>query len=96
MTTIPRKFGTYTFIVTLPDPNGVPIQGASATADMTMPGMARSLLNVTLAPTSPPVRGSYQVQGAPSMRGAWHAVVQVALPNHGQILQAAFDFTTAC
>ncbi len=38
MTAIPEKFGTYPFIVTLLDPNGMPIQGAAVTADLTMPG----------------------------------------------------------
>jgi protein SCO1/2 len=93
LTAIPAQFGSYSYIVTLLDANGVPIQGATVTAALSMPQMAMQPLNISLPQMNAPVPGSYQAQGVLSMRGAWHAVVQVRLPNGEQTLQAAFDFT---
>jgi protein SCO1/2 len=95
LTATPGQFGTYTFTVTLQDAQGTPIQGATVTANLTMPAMVMQPVNVALPPLNPPVPGSYQAQGVLSMRGAWHVIVQVRLPNTGQAVQAAFDFTAA-
>jgi hypothetical protein len=95
LTATPGQFGTYTFTVTLQDAQGTPIQGATVTANLTMPAMAMQPVNVALPPLNPPVPGSYQAQGVLSMRGAWHVIVQAHLPGGGQPIQAPFDFTAA-
>jgi protein SCO1/2 len=95
LTATPGQYGTYTFTVTVQGADGTPIQGAAVTAQLTMPAMVMQPVNVALPAMNPPVPGSYQAQGVLSMRGAWHVVVQARLPNNGQTVQAAFDFTAA-
>lgn len=92
LTATPAAFGTYTFTVTVEDAQGVPVQGASVTMELTMPDMAMAPVKVTLSPLSPPVPGTYQAQGVLSMVGGWQAVVTVT-PTGGAPLTATFVFT---
>lgn len=96
LTAAPGKFGTYTFTATIEqgvgDSQGVPVQAATVTADLTMPGMPMEPLSVTLKPMSPPVPGAYQAQNVLSMKGTWHVIVKVQTQGMAQPVSATFVF----
>lgn len=91
LTATPDQFGTYAFTVTVQDDQGVPVQGATVYADLTMPDMAMEPVHVAL--TAMPVPGSYHANGVLSMKGVWNAVVTVKETGSAQPLSAKFTFT---
>ncbi len=93
LTATPGQFGTYTFTAEVQDAQGVPMQGATVTAGVTMPSMSMAPLNVTLGPLSPPIPGAYRAQGVLSMAGSWQVVLTVKPSNGAQPLRATFKFT---
>lgn len=95
LTATPSSYGSYTFTVTAQDTQGVPIQGAQVTLDLTMPTMAMSPLHVTVPPMDPPVPGSYQARGVLSMIGQWQSQVSVLAPGASHPVQATFTFNAA-
>jgi protein SCO1 len=95
LTAAAGQFGTYTFTVTAQDNQGVPMQGATVTLNLTMPAMAMTPLHVTAPPLNPPVPGSYQAPGVLSMRGEWQVVVRVQPSGGAQPVQVTFRFTAA-
>jgi protein SCO1 len=90
-TAVPGTFGTYTYTVTVLDSQGVPVQGASVTADLTMPDMRMSTLSVPLPSLAPGIPGAYRATGVLSMVGHWRAAVTVALAG-GDTLRPLFDY----
>lgn len=92
LTAAPGKFGTYTFTATVQDSQGVPIQGATVTANLTMPGMAMQPVNAALTPMNPPVPGAYQAPGVLSMKGLWQVQIKVQTQGMAQPVQATFVY----
>jgi YtkA-like len=93
-TATPGQFGTYDYTVTALDPDGVPLQNAHVTLDLTMQAMVMSPLLVTMSPTNPPIPGSYQAHAVLSMVGVWQATVSVTPNGSSQAVTAKFTFTS--
>ncbi len=92
LTAAPSQYGTYDFTVTVEDPQGVPVQGASVSLTLTMSAMEMVPVTVNLQPGTPPIPGTYQAQGVISMLGQWKAAATVTIPGVPQPLQTTFTF----
>lgn len=92
LTAAPAQYGTYSFTMTVEDPQGVPVQGASVSLTLTMTAMEMVPVTVALPSINPPIPGTYQAQGVISMVGQWKAVATVTIPGAPQPLQTTFTF----
>jgi hypothetical protein len=88
------QFGMCTFTVAVRDAKGVPLQGATVDAVLTMPDMQMPALRIALSPSSPPVSGAYQAQGVLA-GGWWQAVVRVLAPGTTHAVRTTFRFFVA-
>jgi protein SCO1/2 len=90
-TALPGSFGTYTYTITVQDAQGVPVQGAAVTADLTMPDMRMAPLTVPLPALAPGIPGAYRAEGVVAMLGHWRAAITVGLGG-GAALRSTFDY----
>lgn len=90
-TALPGSFGTYSYTVTVQDAQGVPVQGATVTANLTMPDMRMAPISVPLAALAPGIPGAYRAQGVVAMLGHWRAAITVTLAG-GVTLRPTFDY----
>ncbi len=74
----PRSMREATFTITVTDPSGAPLQGATVTCDMTMPAMPMPVNRPEALEVDP---GVYAARVLFTMAGDWEAAVHVALPN---------------
>jgi YtkA-like len=74
----PRSMQQTLLDVTVSDLEGLPVQGATVTCDLTMPAM-RMPPNKPQAVERTP--GVYAAEAVFTMAGAWEAAVQVSLPD---------------
>ena len=74
----PRSMREATFTLTVTDPSGAPLEGASVVWDMTMPAMPMPVNRPVAAEDAP---GVYVARVLFTMGGDWEAAVRVALPD---------------
>jgi hypothetical protein len=74
----PRPMREATFTITVTDPGGAPLQGATVVCDMTMPAMPMPVNRPEAAEDGP---GVYVARVLFTMAGDWEAAVHVALPG---------------
>jgi nitrogen fixation protein FixH len=86
----PRPMREATFKITVTDPQGAPLQGATVTCDMTMPAMKMPVNRPEAAEGEP---GVYTANVLFTMAGDWEAAVNVALPD-GQAQTFTFAMST--
>ncbi|HEV2238600.1 MAG TPA: FixH family protein, partial [Ktedonobacterales bacterium] len=91
-TALPGSFGTYVYTVTVQDAQGVPVQGATVTADLAMPDMRMVPLTVPMPALAPGVPGAYRAGNVVAMLGHWRAAVTVRIAGGG-VLRATFDYS---
>jgi copper transport protein len=84
----PAKFGANTFLVTVKDKNGKPVEGASVLLQTTMLDMEMGTQSLQLQPVGADSPGTYGGQADLAMGGDWGLAVKV-LPT------GAKDFETA-
>jgi copper transport protein len=84
----PAKFGTNTFLATVKDKSGKPVEGASVLLQMTMLDMDMGTESLQLQTVGPDSPGTYGGQADLDMGGHWGLAVKV-LPAGGK------DFETA-
>lgn len=74
----PRSMRKATFRITVTDPSGAPLQGATVVCDMTMPAMPMPVNRPEAVEDDP---GVYTAEVLFTMAGDWEAAVHVALPD---------------
>ena len=84
----PLKFGTNTFLATVKDKNGKPVEGASVLLQTTMLDMEMGAQSLQLHPVGADSPGTYAGQADLDMGGDWAFAIKV-LPAGGK------DFETA-
>lgn len=90
----PNTFGTNTFIVTVRDAQGKPVDGASVLIQTNMLDMDMGIQNAQLQPVGPSSPGSYSGQSDLTMAGHWQVTIKVLPPHSKQFVQSAFKFST--
>jgi copper transport protein len=73
----PAKFGTNTFLVTVKDKNGKPVEGASVLLQTTMLDMEMGTQSLQLQPVGADSPGTYGGQADLAMGGDWGLAVKV-------------------
>ena len=86
----PRSMREATFTITVTDPSGAPLQGATITCDMTMPAMPMPVNRPDAVEDDP---GVYVAKVLFTMAGDWEAAVHVALPD-GRAETFTFNMST--
>lgn len=86
----PRSMREATFTITVTDPNGAALQGATVTCDMTMPAMPMPVNRPEALEVDP---GVYAARVLFTMAGGWEAAVHVAPPD-GQAETFTFAMST--
>lgn len=88
----PATFGTNTFVVTVRDGQGKPVDGASVLLQTQMLDMDMGTQSIQLQPASTSAPGSYSGQADLTMAGHWRVTVKVTPPNAKLSVQSAFTF----
>ncbi len=84
----PAKFGTNTFLATVKDKNGKPVEGASVLLQTTMLDMDMGTQSLQLQAVGADSPGTYGGQADLDMGGDWSFVIKV-LPAGGKDFEAA-------
>jgi copper transport protein len=84
----PAKFGTNTFLATVKDKNGKPVEGASVILQTTMLDMDMGTQSLQLTSVGADSPGTYGGQADLDMGGDWSFVIKV-LPAGGKDFEAA-------
>lgn len=89
----PDTFGTNTFIVTVADTHGHPVQGAAVLAEITMLDMdvGTDSLQLQAQTTSP---NTFSGQGELTMAGHWQVQLRILPPNKKTFMVFVFSFAT--
>jgi protein SCO1/2 len=84
-TLLPDVGGTGTYTVTVQDTQGVPVPGATVTAQLAMPAMKMTADLLSLPPLAPGIPGAYRSQAVKVMQGRWVVSVTIALAGGGTL-----------
>jgi protein SCO1/2 len=91
-TLLPDEAGACTYTITVQDAQGVPVPGATVTAQLAMPTMKMAAHLLSLPALAPGIPGAYRSQAVKVMQGRWVVTMHIALAG-GTTLAPVFDYS---